>query len=222
MIIHVDRGGSPWKETEAIRACPWPIADWAARQGNFLPPPVVRENLVRLLKLLIRAPKVAALILFQHPIGSDKRQLQESFLDPVRGQHPAEVSGSECSRRQLGGQPVVVMQPIQHRNRHKSATRWLRLSQHRIRIRYPVQSLMHAAVVVPADEFLEYAPKMPLIPDQHSVETLSANRPYQALNVCRCIGSAKWNRNPPDAHLLPEPLIVCRSARNPLPCVLNW
>ena len=38
----------------------------------------------------------------------------------------------------------------------------------RVRIRYPVQSLMHAAVVIPADEFSEYTPKMPFIPDQGS------------------------------------------------------
>ena len=68
---------------------------------------------------------------------------------------------------------------------------------------------MDAAVVVPADELGEYTPKMPLIPDQHSVETPSAKRTYQPLNVCRRIGRSKRNRYPPDAHLLPEPLIVC-------------
>ena len=58
---------------------------------------------------------------------------------------------------------------------------------------------MHAAVVVPADEFGEYTPKMPLILDQHSVETLPAKRPYQPLNVCCRIGCAVWNRYSPDA-----------------------
>jgi hypothetical protein len=62
------------------------------------------------------------------------------------------------------------MQPVQHRNRHKPATQPLRPIDCRIRIRYPVQFLMHAAVVVPADEFPEYTPKMPFIPDQHTVE----------------------------------------------------
>jgi len=81
---------------------------------------------------------------------------------------------------------------------------------------------MHAAVVVPADEFGEYTPKMSFIPDQHSVETFPAKRPYQPLNVCRRIGRAIGYRYPPDAHLQPEPLIVCRSTRYPLPCALYW
>ena len=80
---------------------------------------------------------------------------------------------------------------------------------------------MYAAVVVPGDEFGEYTPKMPLIPDQHPVETLPAKRPYQPLNVCRRVGCAVRNRYPPNAHFLPEPLIECGSTRHPLPCVLN-
>jgi len=108
------------------------------------------------------------------------------------------------------------MQPVQHRNHHKTAARWLRPHYCRIRIRYPVQSLMDAAVVVPADEFCKYTSKMSFAPDQHSVETLPAKRPYQPLNVCRCIGRALRNRYSSDAHLLPEPRIVCRSTRSPL------
>jgi hypothetical protein len=50
---------------------------------------------------------------------------------------------------------------------------------------------MYAPVVVPADEFLEYPPKMPFIPDQHSVETLQANGPYQPLHVFRRLVSAE-------------------------------
>jgi hypothetical protein len=46
-------------------------------------------------------------------------------------------------------------------------------------------------------------------------------RSYQPLNMCRRIGRAIRNRYPLDAHLLPEPLIVCRLTRHPLPCVLN-
>jgi hypothetical protein len=80
---------------------------------------------------------------------------------------------------------------------------------------------MRAAVVVPADEFGEYTSKMPLIPDQHSVETLPAQRSYHPLNVCRRLGRAIRNRYPPDAHLLSEPLIVCRSTRHPFPYALN-
>jgi hypothetical protein len=41
---------------------------------------------------------------------------------------------------------------------------------------------MHAAVVVPAEEFREYMPKMPLIPDQHSVEMLPIVRKRIFLN----------------------------------------
>ena len=80
---------------------------------------------------------------------------------------------------------------------------------------------MHAAVVVPADEFGEYTPKMPLIPDQHSVETLPAQRPYHPLDVCRRIGRAIRDGYALDAHFLPEPLIVCRSTRNSLPSGLH-
>jgi hypothetical protein len=115
----------------------------------------------------------------------------------------------------LPSQPVVVVQPVQHRNRHKLASQWLRISQALIRIRYPVQPLMHAPVVVPADEFLDYPPKMPFIPDQHSVETLPAKRPYQPLHVCRRIGRAIRNRYPPNPHLLPEPHIVGGSTAQP-------
>jgi hypothetical protein len=61
---------------------------------------------------------------------------------------------------------------------------------------------MRAFVVVPADEFGEYTPKMSFIPDQHAVETLPAKRPYQPLDVCRRIGRAIWNRDPPDAQSL--------------------
>jgi len=91
----------------------------------------------------------------------------------------------------------------------------------RVRIRYPVQSLMHAAVVVPADEFPEYTPTMPFIPDQHTVKTLATKRPYRPLDVRRRVGRAIRNRYPADAHLLPQPLIVCRSTRYPLPCPLH-
>jgi hypothetical protein len=112
------------------------------------------------------------------------------------------------------------MQSVQHRNRRKSAAQRLRPIYCRIRIRYPVQSLMHAPVVVSANEFGEHTPKMSFIPDQHSDETLPAKRPYPPLNVCRRIGRAIRNRYPPDAHLPPEPLIVCRSTPRSLPCVL--
>jgi hypothetical protein len=44
-----------------------------------------------------------------------------------------------------------------------------------IRIRYPVQPLMHAVFVVPAHEFNEYTPKMPFIPDQQAVEISARN-----------------------------------------------
>jgi hypothetical protein len=47
---------------------------------------------------------------------------------------------------------------------------------------------MNSAVIVPADEFRTYTPKMPFIPDQHAVDTLSAKRSYQPLNVYRGIG----------------------------------
>jgi len=88
-------------------------------------------------------------------------------------------------------------------------------------LRYSVQPLMHAAVVVPAEEFREYMPKMPLMPDQHAVETLPAKRPYQPRAVRGRVGCAQRNRYPPDVHLLPEPHIVCRSTRHLLACVLN-
>ena len=81
---------------------------------------------------------------------------------------------------------------------------------------------MHAAVVVPVDEFVEYTPKMPFIPDQHSVETLPAKRPYQPLDVRRRVGRAIRNWYPPNPHLLPEPHIVGGSTPDLLPCILHW
>ncbi len=96
-------------------------------------------------------------------------------------------------------QPGVVMQPVQHRNPYKFATGWLRPSQFRIRIRYPIQLVMSPAVVVAADELGKYSPKMLFIPDQHAVETLSAKCPYQQLNVCRRIGCAIRNCYSSDA-----------------------
>ena len=80
---------------------------------------------------------------------------------------------------------------------------------------------MNSAVIVPADEFCEYTPKMPFIPDQQSVETLAAKRPYQSLDVCRRIGRPIWDGDPPNAHFNPEPCIVCRSTRNSLPSALH-
>ena len=62
---------------------------------------------------------------------------------------------------------------------------------------------------------------MSFIPDQHSIKTLPAERPDRPLDVCSLVGCAKRNRYPPDAHLLPEPFIECRSTRHLLPCVLN-
>jgi len=70
-------------------------------------------------------------------------------------------------RRQLRSHPVVVMQTVRHRNRREFAAQRLRSIYGRIRIRYPILSLMHAAVIVPADEFGEYMPKMSCIPDQN-------------------------------------------------------
>lgn len=60
------------------------------------------------------------------------------------------------------------------------------------------------------------------IPNQHAIEVLPAKRPYHPLDVCGRIGRTIWSGYPSDAHLLPEPLIECRSTRHPLPCVLNY
>ncbi len=90
-----------------------------------------------------------------------------------------------------------------------------------IRIQNPVQSLMHASVVVPADEFVEYTPKMSLIPNQHSVKALAAKRPYEPLDVRRRVGCAIRNGYPPDVHLLPEPHIECGSTQDLLACILH-
>jgi hypothetical protein len=75
---------------------------------------------------------------------------------------------------------------------------------------------MDAALVAPGDEFSEHTPKVSFIPDQHSVETLSAECPYQPLNMCRRIGSAVWCRYSPDTHFLEEPRIECRPTRHPV------
>ncbi len=115
--------------------------------------------------------------------------------------------------RRLRSKAVVVVQPAQHGNSHKPTTCRLGLSQCGIRIGYPVQSLMNAAVVIPEIEFGKSAPKMMFIPNQHSVETFSAKRPDQALDVRCCIGCAVGDRNPPDTHHLPQPRIECRSTR---------
>jgi hypothetical protein len=76
-------------------------------------------------------------------------------------------------------------------------------------------------VVVPTDEFVEDTLKMRFIPDQDPVETLPANRSNQPLDVRPRIGCAVRNRYPTDAHLLPEPHIVCGSTRDLLPVILH-
>ena len=88
-----------------------------------------------------------------------------------------------------------MVQPVQHGDGYEPAVQWLGLSQRRIRIRYPVQSLMNPAVIVPKDEFGKDTPKMTLIPNQESVETLSTKRPYQPLDVRRSVGCTVWDRN---------------------------
>lgn len=84
-----------------------------------------------------------------------------------------------------------------------------------------MQSLMHAAVVVPADEFGEDAAQLSFIPNQHPVKTLLAKRPDEPFHVCRRVGGAIWDGNSSDTHLLPEPGIKCRSARNRLACLFH-
>ncbi len=54
---------------------------------------------------------------------------------------------------------------------------------------------------------------MTLIPNQHSVETLSTKRPYQTLDVRRGVGCAVQDRNPPNPHHFPQPHSQCRSTR---------
>jgi len=66
---------------------------------------------------------------------------------------------------------------------------------------------------LPEIEFGESTPKMTLIPNQHSVETLSTKRPYQTLDVRRGVGCAVRDRNPPNPHHFPQPHIQCRSTR---------
>jgi hypothetical protein len=80
---------------------------------------------------------------------------------------------------------------------------------------------MHALVVVPADGFHEYTPKLPFIPDQHA-ETLPAKRPYQPLDVRCRLGCTVWVRYPPNPTLPPEPPIVCGSTPGLLSCILHW
>jgi hypothetical protein len=53
------------------------------------------------------------------------------------------------------------------------------------------------------------------------VKTLPAKRPYQPLDVCRRIGCPIQSGHPPDAHLLPEPLIECRSTTHTFSFVLS-
>ncbi len=102
---------------------------------------------------------------------------------------------SNACWRRLRSKTVVMVQSVQHGDGHKPTTHRLRLSQRRIRIGYPVQSLMNAAVVIPEIEFGESTPEMTFIPYQQSIETFSAKRPDQTLDVCRCIGCAVWDRN---------------------------
>jgi len=59
-------------------------------------------------------------------------------------------------------------------------------------------------------------------PDQHSVETLPATRPYQPPDMRRRVGRTIWNRYSLNSHLLPEQHIVGGSTRDLLPCILRW
>ena len=52
-----------------------------------------------------------------------------------------------------------MVQPVQHGDGHKPTTHRLGLSQRGIRIRYAVESLMNAAVVVQADKPKPILPK---------------------------------------------------------------
>jgi len=113
------------------------------------------------------------------------------------------------------------MQSVPHRDRHKSAACWFRLSQQWIKIRYPVLSLMYSAVVLPADEFDEYQPKIPFVPDQNSIQTFSAKRTCQPFHVCCGIGRTVGNQDPTDAHLFPDPCVECRSTRYALSIVCD-
>ena len=75
-----------------------------------------------------------------------------------------------------------------------------------------MQSLMHADVLVPADEFSKDAAQLSFIPDQHAVKTLLANRADQPLLVRRRVGGAIWDGNSSDTHLTEEPRSECRAA----------
>ena len=64
------------------------------------------------------------------------------------------------------------------------------ITELRIRIWNPIQPLIHPAVIVPIDEFFEYAAKVAFIPDQHPIKTLPTQGPYEPLNMSRSIGCA--------------------------------
>ena len=127
------------------------------RPGRDIIPPVVRGNPVQLPNPVDSGARNSGLRhvtishgLDQMPITPGKSLAPQHMANTLlKSQYQNGV------RQQLRSQPIVVMQPVQHRNRHKPAARRLRISQRRIRIRYPVQSLMHSAVVVPAAEYAQ-------------------------------------------------------------------
>jgi hypothetical protein len=157
-------------------------------------------------------------------MGSNGRCLLGKVSGLSKGATPGEVLVEVLvsdRMRRLRSKPVVMVQSVQRGDGHQPATHRLRLTQRRVGIRYPVQPLMNAAVVIPEIEFGEGTPKMVFIPNQHSVETLSTKRPDETLDVRRCVGCAVRDRNTPNAHHLPQPHIECRSTRYPLPSTLH-
>jgi hypothetical protein len=159
-----------------------------------VPPPVVRKNLKRwpnpknpccLDKPLFPIPALHGL--------QDAPAVSRLPLMAGIGPLPARVMNQTAGRRKLCRHPVVVMQPVQHRNRHESAAHRFWSIESWIRIRKPIQSLMHAAMVVPADEFSERTVQLSFVPNQHAVKTFPAKRSDEPLHVGRCIGGAIWD-----------------------------
>ena len=75
-----------------------------------------------------------------------------------------------CASTWLRSEPVVVVQSVENGPSDELAVVRLRRCQLRVRLRDPVDALVHTGVVVPsADVLVQDGPQLSLVPDEDSV-----------------------------------------------------
>ena len=85
----------------------------------------------------------------------------------------------------------------------------------------PMDALVNAQPIVPVHRLSKDRPQVPLVPDEHSVETLSSERADQPFDVCLSIWRAVRDGDTSDIHCLEEPEVESGPARHSLAVLLN-